>query len=114
MSSRRSGAHRAIFWPIARMRAPDMSGCGVPPGRRCRRWSRAARRDTPVATRRARGSGLELRVQLLLHRNALDLHVFRQSILVRRMVLALDERLQVFTALLDDAESILGDEIALQ
>src|SRR5690349_1348270 len=59
-------------------------------------------------------SRLELGVQLLFHRDALDGGVHRQAILVRRIVLALDERLQVVAALLRDAETILGDEIARQ
>src|SRR3954468_13586213 len=57
-------------------------------------------------------SGAERSVQLLPDRRALDPHVFRQAVLVRRVILALDQRLQVFAALLRDAEAVLGDVVA--
>src|SRR5687767_10366826 len=52
---------------------------------------------------------LEFRVELLLHRHALDLHVLRQPILVRRIVFTADQRLEIGAALLGDAEAVLGD-----
>src|SRR4051812_38070284 len=73
--------------------------------------------DTSVSLRRFRArapSRSERCVELFLDRDALDLHVLGQAVLVRRVVLALDQRLQIGAALLGDAEAIRGDEIARQ
>src|SRR6188472_1291437 len=57
-------------------------------------------------------SGLELGIELLLHSHALDRHVIRQPVLVRRIVLARDQWLEVGAAFFGDAEPVLGDEVA--
>src|SRR6187402_2167382 len=57
-------------------------------------------------------SGLELGIELLLHRHALDLHVVGEAILVGRIVFTGDQRLEVGAAFFGDAEAVRGDEIA--
>src|SRR6186713_2022352 len=84
----------------------SLTGIVLPAGYPKRRWRCAA--CAPSLT----WSGLELGIELLLHRHALDLHVVGEAVLVRRIVFTGDQRLEVGAAFFGDAEAVRGDEIA--
>src|SRR5215472_16626034 len=74
-----------------------------------------ARRDrSPAARTAARNSDLEFVLELARHRHALDVHVVRQTVAVRRISFARDQGLEVTATRRGDAEAVLADELARQ
>src|ERR1700686_5358061 len=68
-------------------------------------------KNRPLRSGRLTTLNLEL-FQLLCDGYIFQLHVLWQTILVRRIVLALDERCEICTTFFGDAEAVRGDEVA--